>query len=267
MPTTVEPTYYELLGVAPTSSDEEVRSAYRRLARVGHPDAGGNAAIFGLVQAAYECLSDPARRAGYDSSLRWQGRYPGETAGPRPADTSEPATSEPADTSDTATGETAETAVASEPAPAKLRWREWPLVVVALSGAPAVVVGAALAALAHAASVGKVLLVAWLLVILGAVVAHHGSRARRRRDAIAGAMTRWLRVPARVGRGVGEILAGGWAISPVLAAALVGGGRSHDAAIAAPCAIVVGGSLLITFVRLAAADERRGVKRPSSVGS
>ncbi|WP_019854183.1 J domain-containing protein [Actinopolyspora mortivallis] len=58
--------YYELLGVARDASAAEIKSAYRSLARVMHPDAGGTAGTFRNLQEAYETLSDPDRRAAYD---------------------------------------------------------------------------------------------------------------------------------------------------------------------------------------------------------
>lgn len=57
---------YELLEVARDASPEEVKRAYRRKARVLHPDAGGDAEAFKEVTRAYEILSDPQKRARYD---------------------------------------------------------------------------------------------------------------------------------------------------------------------------------------------------------
>jgi hypothetical protein len=54
------------LGVAVTSSQEELRRAYRRLLRATHPDTGGNAARFTAVQLAWERIGDPSNRAAYD---------------------------------------------------------------------------------------------------------------------------------------------------------------------------------------------------------
>lgn len=58
--------YYELLGVARDASQDEIRSAYRGLAKAMHPDAGGTAGAFRLLREAYETLTDPDRRADYD---------------------------------------------------------------------------------------------------------------------------------------------------------------------------------------------------------
>ena len=72
------PTHYEVLGLPATASADEVRHAYRRLAKKFHPDRAGDSAQFQLVTQAYAVLSDPARRAAYDRSLR-----PAPVAAPR----------------------------------------------------------------------------------------------------------------------------------------------------------------------------------------
>ena len=49
-------TPYELLGIADTATLEEITDAYRRLARLHHPDRGGDAEKFCEVRKAYETL-------------------------------------------------------------------------------------------------------------------------------------------------------------------------------------------------------------------
>lgn len=61
--------YYKILGVARTATAEEVKKAYRRLARKFHPDVSKEKdaeAKFKEVQEAYEVLKDPEKRAAYD---------------------------------------------------------------------------------------------------------------------------------------------------------------------------------------------------------
>lgn len=60
------PTPYEVFGVGPAVSQEELRRAYRRRARETHPDTGGTAAAFQAVQTAWELVGDPQDRARYD---------------------------------------------------------------------------------------------------------------------------------------------------------------------------------------------------------
>ena len=62
--------YYEVLGVSKTATDEELKKAYRKLAKQYHPDMNpGNAeaeAKFKEANEAYEVLSDKDKRAKYD---------------------------------------------------------------------------------------------------------------------------------------------------------------------------------------------------------
>ena len=64
--------FYAILGVSTTASSEEIKNAFRRLAKQTHPDTSGkaSAARFQQINAAYETLSDPMKRAIYDSQLR-----------------------------------------------------------------------------------------------------------------------------------------------------------------------------------------------------
>ncbi len=75
--------YYAILGVLPSATLEEIRSAYRRHAKGYHPDRfGHDSAPFLNVQEAYEVLSDPANRASYDR--KWRERTANEVPHLRP---------------------------------------------------------------------------------------------------------------------------------------------------------------------------------------
>jgi molecular chaperone DnaJ len=64
--------YYDVLGVSPGAGAEEIKRAYRQLARRYHPDISGDdrGTAFLEVSRAYDVLSDPARRHSYDRGLR-----------------------------------------------------------------------------------------------------------------------------------------------------------------------------------------------------
>jgi curved DNA-binding protein len=69
--------YYKILGLSREATQDDIKRAYRKLARKYHPDVSKETdaeARFKEVSEAYEALKDPEKRAAYDSLLdgRWQ---------------------------------------------------------------------------------------------------------------------------------------------------------------------------------------------------
>ena len=62
--------YYEVMSVGREAAPEEIKKAYRRLARAAHPDVNKDdpqaEEKFKEINEAYEVLSDPQKRAAYD---------------------------------------------------------------------------------------------------------------------------------------------------------------------------------------------------------
>ena len=72
--TAAKTTMYDVLAVGTSAGPEEIKAAYRRAALRWHPDAcPGGADRFMRAREAYEVLSDPERRRGYDIQLRFGG--------------------------------------------------------------------------------------------------------------------------------------------------------------------------------------------------
>lgn len=67
-----EKDYYEILEVEPTADECDIRAAFRRLAKIHHPDLSGSEETrrFREILKAYTVLSDPKTRASYDESLQ-----------------------------------------------------------------------------------------------------------------------------------------------------------------------------------------------------
>src|SRR5450755_1043965 len=69
--------YYKILGISKTSSEEDIKKAYRKLARKLHPDLNPNDKEankkFQQINEANEVLSDPEKRKKYDQYGKdWQ---------------------------------------------------------------------------------------------------------------------------------------------------------------------------------------------------
>ena len=78
--------YYETLGVTRTATPEEIKQAFRKLARVHHPDVAKNKVKgeekFKEINEAYEVLSDPEKRRRYDElGANWQDGPPPSARG------------------------------------------------------------------------------------------------------------------------------------------------------------------------------------------
>lgn len=66
-------TFYDNLGILPKASEQEIKTAYRTLAKQYHPDLNpspGAEVEFKKINRAYDVLSDPLKRADYDRSLQ-----------------------------------------------------------------------------------------------------------------------------------------------------------------------------------------------------
>ncbi|XP_059623492.1 chaperone protein dnaJ 11, chloroplastic-like [Cornus florida] len=84
--------FYEVLGIPIGSTAQDIKAAYRRLARICHPDVAADhrkdssADEFMRIHSAYLTLSDPEKRAVYDQKLFRQyrpiGAYAGISASP-----------------------------------------------------------------------------------------------------------------------------------------------------------------------------------------
>src|SRR5246500_1905219 len=70
MPSTTKKDYYEILGVKKSASAEEIRKAFRKLARKYHPDVNPNNKTaeekFKALSEANDVLSDPKKRKIFD---------------------------------------------------------------------------------------------------------------------------------------------------------------------------------------------------------
>src|SRR6185503_13869429 len=86
--------HYDLLGVPPEATDAQIRAAYRTLVQLFHPDRLGHlkeeSRTFAedrlkALNAAYEVLGDPVKRANYDAAQALPQRARSSGAPSRPA--------------------------------------------------------------------------------------------------------------------------------------------------------------------------------------
>lgn len=74
--------YYEVLGVAKTASQDEIKKAFHKLAHKHHPDKGGDEKKFKEINEAYQVLSNKEKRTQYDQYGRvFDGQNPGAGQG------------------------------------------------------------------------------------------------------------------------------------------------------------------------------------------
>lgn len=65
--------YYAVLGVSQDATQKEIKKAFRNLAKIHHPDKGGDTEKFKKINEAYEVLCDPEKRRKYDFSRQGGG--------------------------------------------------------------------------------------------------------------------------------------------------------------------------------------------------
>ena len=59
---------YRILGLNKDASKEEIKEAYKKLAKLHHPDKGGNEEMFKLIKSAYELLINEESRNHFDET-------------------------------------------------------------------------------------------------------------------------------------------------------------------------------------------------------
>lgn len=115
--------HYYILGIQPKASAAEIKAAYRRAALTHHPDRGGDDGAMKRINAAYEVVGDPDRRAAYDRELAraWEAAQGwAEDANRMAAQPSTPPPRPP-----WATGKWPTQTTRRPPRPAPAPWRHW----------------------------------------------------------------------------------------------------------------------------------------------
>ena len=63
--------YYDILGVSEDASNEQIKNAFKSIAKKEHPDRGGNEAVFKEANEAYDTLKDTKKRQEYDTIRKY----------------------------------------------------------------------------------------------------------------------------------------------------------------------------------------------------
>lgn len=72
--------YYKILGISPKATEEEIKSAYKKLAKQYHPDKNPDSTeMFQKINEAYHVLSEPDKRKRYDAGM-WEFDQPNSDA-------------------------------------------------------------------------------------------------------------------------------------------------------------------------------------------
>ena len=63
--------YYKTLGVSQNATNDEIKRAFKKIAKKEHPDRGGNESVFKEANEAYDTLKDTNKRQEYDAMRRF----------------------------------------------------------------------------------------------------------------------------------------------------------------------------------------------------
>ena len=62
--------YYDILGVTEDATQDDIKKAYRKLAKENHPDKGGDEELFKKISVAYDTIGDENKRVQYDTQRK-----------------------------------------------------------------------------------------------------------------------------------------------------------------------------------------------------
>ena len=69
--------YYKILGVGETATNEQIKKAFKDIAKKEHPDRGGNKHTFQEASEAHDVLKDSQKRHDYDTMRKFGGTTQG----------------------------------------------------------------------------------------------------------------------------------------------------------------------------------------------